>query len=264
MNYDEELAFAKELAYEAGKITRHYFRADDIGTGWKEDATPVTLADIQVNKLVIQKVKQAFPADGVLGEEQSANLKAERIWVCDPVDGTMSFSHGLPISTFSLALVIGGSPVLGVVYDPFMDRLFWASVGNGAFMNDSGIHVSQNADLQNTIINIEGIPKGSKTVRQFTDNFVRDLSNLGTNVTSLKSVILSSVLVAAGQFTASMFNVPKPEDGAAIKVIIEEAGGKVTDLFGNEQRYDRPTMGFLASNGLVHQQLVELIKSHML
>jgi myo-inositol-1(or 4)-monophosphatase len=260
MNYDTELKFAINLARQAGDIMTTAFTGG-LDREWKEDGTPLTYADTTINNLVISEVQKRFSSDGVLGEEESTNLEAARIWVCDPVDGTMPFSHGPQISTFSLALTVKGRPVLGVVYDPFMDRMFYAAIGSGAFMNDMPLQVSGTTDLKHALIDTEGLP-GSSPVLPLTKRFEEKLHARGAHTTSLWSAILPCALVAAGQYTAVIFNLTKPEDGAAIKVIVEEAGGKVTDLFGSEQRYDGLTKGFVASNGHVHQQLIDIIKSY--
>jgi fructose-1,6-bisphosphatase/inositol monophosphatase family enzyme len=260
VKYEAELAFAKKLATQCGAIMRDLFTAG-LAREWKEDGTPLTVADTRINALVIESVRQAFPEHGVLGEEESSNIGAQMLWVCDPVDGTMPFSHGLPISTFSLALVEDGVPRLGVVYDPFMDRLFWAAQGRGAFLNGKRLQVSGQATLQNALIDTEGFPSVSP-VLPLTKAFEGVLHAQGAKTVSLWSAILPTALIAAGQFTAALFNVNKPEDPAAVKVIVEEAGGKVTDLFGNEQRYDGKTKGYIASNGHVHGQLVDLIRQH--
>lgn len=252
------LDFGKRLAVEAGGIMHQNF-LDSPTREWKEDTTPLTATDTQINTLVIERVKNKFPNHGVWGEEESHNLGAEFTWVCDPVDGTMPFSHGLPISTFSLALTRQGQPIAGVVYDPFLKRLFWAAKGYGAFLNGKKIKVTDSQDLKNALIDLEGFPKSSKPVIQDASGFVELLNKNEVHTTALWSVILPGVLVAAGQFTAVIFNVTKPEDGASIKVIVEEAGGKVTDLFGDDQRYDQPIKGFIASNGKVHQRLVDML-----
>ncbi len=258
---DEYLKFAKSVALEAGEIMSKHFTAG-IKKDWKKDSTPVTIADTEINALVIERVKDTYPDHSVWGEEENHNLGSKMTWVCDPVDGTMPYSHGLPICAFMLALVEDGRPVVGVVYDPFMKRMFAANKGGGAFLNDEKISVSERADFKNALIDEEGITHSTKPIVAVSHDFLDDLISAGAQITQFWSVGLPSALVAAGEFTATLFNVPKPEDGAAIKVIVEEAGGKVTDLFGNEQRYDGPTKGFIASNGRVHQQLVDLLAKH--
>ena len=111
----------------------------------KKDGSPVTKTDLAINKLVIDRVKKYFPSHGVLGEEQSNYVeKADYVWVCDPVDGTIPFSRGMPTCMFSLGLTFKGKPILGVGYDPFIDRLIFAELGKGAFLNGKKIHVSRN------------------------------------------------------------------------------------------------------------------------
>ena len=253
--YEEYLEFAKQLAYEAGDIMRKYFRTVD--RTWKEDATPLTLADTSINTLVIKRIGERFPNHSVLGEEESVMNGGKLTWVCDPVDGTMPFSHGLPIATFSLALCDEGSPIVGVVYDPFMDRLFWGSRGGGAFCNEEELSVNKIQLSENALIDIEGYEKSIIPFKRPLDIM---LYERGAKSTHLWSAIISAVLVADGQFSGSIFCLNKPEDGAAISVIVREAGGIVTDIYGNEQRYDQPTNGFIASNGVIHDDLLNLIQ----
>ncbi len=252
----EYLEFAKRLALEAGEIMRKYFLVTD--TTWKSDNTPLTQADTEINSLVIQRINEAYPTHSVLGEEESDMKDSQYVWVCDPVDGTMPYSHGLPISTFSLALCDDGVPQVGVVYDPFMKRLFWAASGSGAFCNGETVHVNAKG-FENALIDIAG---GQVALRGVIDGrkIAQNLTGRGAKTSDIYSTILPSCLVATGNYVATIFNLPKPEDPAAVKVIVEEAGGRVTDLFGNDQRYDCPTKGFIASNGVVHDELVRLVK----
>ncbi len=261
---NDYLEFAKSVAYEAGDIMYKNFLAGS-KKEWKDDGTPLTITDTTINKLVIEKVRQRFPSHGVLGEEESYNLGNEFTWVCDPVDGTTPFSHSVPISTFSLALVSkqDGLPIVAVVYDPFIKRLFWAVKNSGSYLNGTKIKVNKKTDLKNAVIDIAGIPESTLATIKIEGSFLTNLFHAGAITTHMWSIILPSSLIAAGQYTATIFNVTKPEDGAAIKLIVEEAGGKVTDIFGQEQRYDQPINGFVASNGIVHQELVDLLIKSM-
>ncbi len=136
-NYQTELHVAKELALEAGKIMLSYFNSAAANPTLKSDRTIVTKADTDINDHVIKVLNEKTPTYSVWGEERSAILNdSEYTWVCDPVDGTQPFSKVIPISTFSLALVDKyGQSVVGVVYDPFQDRLYEAVVDHGAFLN---------------------------------------------------------------------------------------------------------------------------------
>lgn len=259
MQLEKELDFAKKLALEVGEIMRTHF-GFDLKHEWKDDNTPLTEADTKINSLVIEKVKDYFPGDGVFGEEESFNTESDRLWVCDPIDGTMPFSHGLQISTFSLALVVDGVPTIGVIYDPFMDRLFYAGLGFGSFCNDTPIHVSDQS-MQNALVNIEGFPAdASKAVSTYDKSICTLVESGGARTTCLWSAIISFALVASGQYAAVLFNLNYIHDVAAAKIIVDEAGGKTTDLYGNEQRYDQPTHGFIASNGVIHDKLVAFFK----
>lgn len=253
-----ELQFAINLAKEAGKIIKDNFVLG-MEKEWKEDNTPVTITDHKINQLVIDEVKKYWPSYSILAEEKSQlDGDGEFVWVCDPVDGTIPFSHGIPTCVFSLALVKNGEPILGVVFDPFMDRMYFAEKGKGAYLNDKRIYVSKNAIIRNSVL---GIPNW----RDATYNLYELVKDLGINhrglIINLASIIYMSVMVASGEFIAAVFPGDKAHDAAAVKIIVEEAGGKVTDIFGNGQRYDQDTNGFLATNGIVHNELLEIIKN---
>ena len=254
MDYKSELAFAKSLARVSGKMMRDAFGIHTTKV-WKDDHSPVTEADISINKFVIKRVREEFPNDGVLGEEISFEPNRKRIWVCDPIDGTYPFTLGAPLSTFCLALVENGEPVLGVVYDPFLKRMFWSYRGRGAFMNDEQIHVSKAKKIQDHYITLSSRILG----HNLPTGVVFDrVENHGGKVFNFRSFAFCGSLVAAGTSVAATIGTPKPWDVAAIKLIIEEAGGIVTDLSGKVTNYD-DNVGLVASNGLVHQELLDLI-----
>lgn len=254
MNYKD---FVVELAYEAGEKMRNDFKLG-MKKEWKKDKTPVTVTDTFVNQLVIDSISKKFPEHSILGEELSS-LKDdnEYVWVCDPIDGTIPFSHGFPIFAFSLALVKNGEPILGVIYDPILDRMVTAEKGKGAFLNDKPIKVSSfSAFSERTII----------------DGGIQSLGLLGLEKEILNREVLTSriyscvyggMLVAMGEFVAEIYRYINPWDAAAVKIVVEEAGGKVTDLLGNEQRYDQEINGFIASNGLIHDELVKRAKTYL-
>lgn len=256
---NEYLDFAKELALEAGLIMKKYFRSDAADIKAKDDKTLVTLADTEINMLVIEKIKQRFPSHAVHGEEESLEVKdALYTWVCDPVDGTMQFAKGLPVSTFSLALVDkDGQALLGVVYDPFEDRLFEAQREGGAFLNGKKMQVSKLDTLDNAYIDNELWINEHEGV-SFDDP--RDtLAKKGAKVTSVCSAVIMGCLVAQGTFDAMIFGQSKPEDIAALSVIVAEAGGQVTNIKGGRQRYDQKIYGAIVSNSHIHSQLVEVL-----
>jgi fructose-1,6-bisphosphatase/inositol monophosphatase family enzyme len=173
------------------------------------------------------------------------------------VDGTIPFSHGIPICVFSLALVRNGVPIVGIVYDPFMDRMYTAEKGLGAHLNGAPIHVSDKGDFARGLIGI-GYVKNQVNLL----GVIGALADEWGICVQFCTNIYMSVLVGAGEFLATFFAGKLPWDVAAVKVIVEEAGGKVTDLDGNEQRYDREINGALISNGRVHDWLLGLVKQY--
>jgi len=252
--------FAKQIAREAGEEIRKNFQING-HREWKEDGSPVTKTDMAINKMVIERVAETFPDHGVKGEEESAySGEEEYLWVCDPIDGTTPFAHGIPTCVFSMALVKDGRSILGVVYDPFLDRLFFAQKGTGAFLNDEPVHVSDaKAFNANLVI-------ASSFSRNFVDTLAvaSVLKKQGVHIMNLQCHIYAGMLVAAGELGAVIFSGKGAHDGAALKILVEEAGGRVTDLFGNEQRYDQPMKGQLVTNGVLHEPVLALLSEHPL
>jgi myo-inositol-1(or 4)-monophosphatase len=252
---EEYLEFAKTIAMKAGDIIKNNFDTD-YSIKIKEGGELVTEIDEEVNQFVIDEIGRAYPKHSVLGEEKSVNKSSEYVWACDPIDGTIMFTKGVPISVFSLALVKDGEPIVGVVRDPYTNRLYYASKGGGAFLNGKPIRVSKLGLVYDSVIDIAWWPEADCDIHKVSHDLSMETKAL---FISLFSVTQASCLVANGQFEASIFAGTKGKavDMAAVKVIVEEAGGKVTDLFGNEQRYDRDIKGAIASNGVCHEQLVK-------
>lgn len=251
----EHKEFALDFAKRAGIIIKDNFSLG-MKRDWKSDNTPVTITDISINRMLIEDTEKYFPDHDVKGEEEkSLRNNSEYLWVCDPVDGTIPFSHGIPICTFSLALVKNGEPILGVAYDPFMDRMFFAEKGKGSYLNNQAIKVSSKSTLLNSLIGYEAFARAKYDIKELSGI----LEALEVKTSKFNSFIYTGVLVAAGEFVASIFPNTTAHDIASLKIIVEEAGGKVTDLFGEEQRYDQEIKGAIVSNGLVHDQLVEIV-----
>jgi len=248
--------FAVLLAKEAGAVMRTDFSLA-MEKEWKEDNTPLTETDLAINALALERIKKAYPSHSVIAEEGSDFRESDEfVWVCDPVDGTIPFSHGVPTSVFSLALVHQGKSILGVVYDPFGDRLFVAEKGKGAFLNGKKISVSKHDTFENAVIGINWSHRSPVDLLQLF-GALKQKKTRGLNV---GSIIYMGALVAAGEFAAIIYPNKKVHDSASVKILVEEAGGKVTDLWGNDQRYDRPTNGIVASNGVMHEKILALIR----
>ncbi len=253
------LDFAKGLAGRAGGIMLEHFAVGVAFTS-KADDSRLTIADTAVNRMVIEEVAKHFPEHGVRGEEESTQRDHHTmVWVCDPIDGTLPYSHGIPTNMFSLALVQDGEPIVGVTYDPYLKRLFAAEKGKGAFLNNQPIKVSTSGLVAN-----QSISGASDRSLLYPPGVYAACYDRQLQFFSHKSCVYSSMLVASGQFVGHMYCGVHAHDVAAVKIIVEEAGGKVTDLRGQQQRYDQPIYGALISNGVAHDDLLALIKPHLL
>lgn len=256
---EKYLEFAKDIANKAKEIMLKYFKQDN-GSSYKFDNTIVTLADTEINEYLIKRVKEDFPTHSVDGEEDKFG-ESNYIWVCDPVDGTAMYARHIPVAVFSLALVIDGLPKIGVVYDPFTDNMYTAMKGKGAYKNGIKIHVNNIslADMK-SVSHYDMWPKSEYKIY----DSIKELGNK-TYFVSIGSIVRACMCVANGDFNLAIFpgTTHKNCDIAAAKIIIEEAGGKVTDLFGLEQRYDTDINGAIISNGLVHNEVVSVLKKNL-
>ena len=256
--YNEYLDFAKDIAINAGKIMIKYFNQNN-GEKYKGDKTIVTLADTEINSYLVSRVKEKYPSHAVDGEEEQfgeSNYK----WICDPVDGTAMYARHIPVAVFSLALVVDGTPVVGVVYDPFTDSMYTAIKGKGAYKNNNKINVSDiDLDDMRSVSNFDIWPEAPYDII----DIIKELGKK-TYFVSPGSIIRASMCVANGEFNLAIFPATKYHDIAATKLIVEEAGGKVTSFFGNEQRYDKRIKGAIISNGKVHNEVLNVIKKYII
>jgi fructose-1,6-bisphosphatase/inositol monophosphatase family enzyme len=256
---NEYLEFAKTLATQAGEIMIKYFDSD-VSQREKADQSIVTVADEEINQMVIDKVEIKYPNHSVFGEEISNIKGSTMVWSCDPIDGTFLFSKGIPCSVFSLALVEDGIPIVGVVYDPFLKNLYTACKAGGSFLNGNPIRVSDKHLDYKAALDMEDWPNSKIDL---TSKMKRAEAEKGLDFYSIGSVVYVSCLVARGMFEAVLFagTNKKSVDISAVMIIVEEAGGKVTDVNGNEQKYDGDINGAVISNGVVHDELIEYINT---
>jgi fructose-1,6-bisphosphatase/inositol monophosphatase family enzyme len=249
-NYQKELDTAISIAKEAGEIMLKYFDIEQ-QVEIKGDNTQVTIADKLINSLVIKKLADAFPEDGVVGEEEStAEYGMGRKWFCDPIDGTAGYIWGTPTSMFSLALVIDGKPMLGVAYDPFLDRLYTGRKSFASECNGQRISVS-NLSLKEGIIAMTGNLRTLATAPYF-----KKMADDKIRLATFSGLVYKGCLVARGKFAGYIEMGANAHDYAAVQVIVEGAGGKVTSPQGKELDYSRPFNGAIFSNKIVHDDLL--------
>jgi fructose-1,6-bisphosphatase/inositol monophosphatase family enzyme len=216
--------------------------------------SPVTKADVLVNEHVIKELSKSFPKDGIIGEEQSTTTYGSgRKWLCDPIDGTKGYVWGTPTAMFSLALVVDGTPVLGVVYDAFLKRMYEGVIGNGSFCNEVMLKVS-NKELKGGHVAIT-----SNVTKIRALEYVSKLQEAGAYLPVFSGAVYKSCLVGRGKFEGYVESAVGAHDMAAVQVIIEEAGGKITGLDGKRLDYSKPFSGAITSNGKVHEELVAIV-----
>ncbi|QQS20080.1 inositol monophosphatase [Candidatus Saccharibacteria bacterium] len=262
MAYKKELEFAKILALEAGEIMRRYFRSDRLGTVLKEDLTPLTVADTTINDLVIARVREMFPDHGVLGEEASFEPERQLIWVVDPIDGTSPFSCGIPVSTFSLALVDrkDGQAYVSATYDPYLDELMFATKNGGAFCGTEPLKTSRATDLAGRYVS-QGSGLWSIEPTVAIGEVITQLNAADVRGFNFISAVYGARQVAKGNFVASFLLYGSPWDSAAVALLVDEAGGVASDILGYERRYDEFANGLLVScNEAIHEKMLNIFR----
>ena len=256
---EEYLEFAKQMAHMAGDIMREYYRSD-YKVEEKSDASPVTIADTKINSLLIARVKQAFPEHGVLGEEESWQAEKAKLWVCDPIDSTVSFIVHVPTFTFALAYVENGESLVAVVYNPMTDEMYSAVKGSGAYLNDKPIHVSGRRWGNETRLLRKASPLQINVLDK--GEVAGELHSEGIRLIANHGAVWSGALIADGSVDGYIYEGTGPHDVASVKLIVEEAGGKVTSLVNSEQSYGSDIDGAVISNAKIHQNLIDLVSQY--
>lgn len=255
MNYDKELEFGKQLALKAGDIILKNFSRSSATV--KSNLTPVTETDVAVSKLVIEEVGKRFPNHAVLDEEVQHDVPEEEyVWVCDPVDGTVPFAYHVPTSVFSLALCKNKQPVVAVVYDPYMKRLYCTVEGGSAYLNGKEIRVKDGGFEKGDFI--YGIPTWYEPFD--TNTYMKLLLEKSVRVTYIESIVYQCMLVASGLTRAMLSVSAKPWDRAAALFLVENAGGKCTDEHGTPFIVFGDHTLFVATNGIVHDEMLALVR----
>jgi len=254
---DEFLEAAKAAAREAGRLLRE--NVDKRGEIMFKGAVDlVTHFDRKSQEMIFRRLSAAFPGHGFLAEEGlSLPGTSGCRWIIDPIDGTTNFAHTFPIFCVSIALEQKGEVVGGVVYDPMRDELFEAVRGRGAFLNGARVRVSDIPELGKALL-ATGFPYDVRTssfnnVREFNAFIVRAQA-----VRRCGSAALDLCYVACGRFDGFWELKLKPWDVAAGALIIEEAGGRVSDFEG--RTFDPFNQQALASNGLIHEEMRAVLK----
>lgn len=253
-----DLSYLTNLARKAGGIITSNFKLG-MDREWKLDDSLLTQTDTAINQMVIEVITRDFPMVRVIGEEDSSDNLVGNEWVvmCDPVDGTAAFGTGIPTCCFCISLLRDGQPVLACIYDPFQDRMYTAQIGKGSHLNGKSIHVSEKPSIKHAFIGVV-FWKGCSFN---TWDIAAEVMERGATLMGPLSIAYWAALVAAGEIDATVFPGKTTWETSAIKLLVEEAGGKVTDIFGDDHgRLDGEMKGHLVSNGLIHDELVTIAR----
>ena len=255
------LTVAIEAAIEAGKFLKYNVgKVKEIERKKGEETNLVTEIDKRSESMIIDIIHKHYPTHAILGEESgSHDRQSDTRWIIDPLDGTTNFTHGLPIFSVSIGVEQQGEIVAGVVYNPMSDELFTAEKGKGAYLNKRRIHVSSHSTLIESLL-VTGFPYN---VKENPDNVVQHFIHflpLAQAVRRLGSAALDMAYVACGRMDGFWEVFLNPWDKAAGILLVREAGGTVSTFTGDENDvvYNPNT---LATNGLLHQRMLEVLRN---
>lgn len=248
---------AIDAAKKGGQIQMiHYGHSYSVE--YKVEFNPVTAVDKLCEEAIVQKILNAFPEHDILAEESPFIGKGSRWrWIIDPLDGTVNYLHGFPFFSVSIGLEVDGEIMLGVVHVPVLDELFYAKKGEGAFLNGNRISVSRTNELKKGFLGT-GFPYDVRENVDFYLHFFRQFIRQSHSVRRPGSASIDLCYLAAGRFDGFWELKLHPWDVAAGSLIVTEAGGKVTDFRG--QPYSIYSEEILASNGLIHEQMLQVIQ----
>jgi myo-inositol-1(or 4)-monophosphatase len=243
---------AKDIAREAGALLND-FRAKRIGFELKGEHDLVTEADRASERLIVARLKASFPTHAIEAEEGGGQTGHHGYtWYVDPLDGTTNFAHGFPVFNVSLGLEKDGEMIAGVVYDPTRDEMFAAERGAGAFLNGERMAVSKAATLADSLVGT-GFPSRRRHLN-INVHFYHQLAMATHGVRRAGAAAIDLAYVACGRLDAFWEFSLNPWDMAAGWLLVEEAGGVMTDMKNGKVHVRSPH--FLADNGLLHGEML--------
>lgn len=250
---NDDLALALSLADAADEITLRYFQSARLSVRTKADRTPVSEADEAVEKMIRERLAAERPGDGIVGEEFGSGGQApspvQRRWIIDPIDATKNYIRGVPV--FATLIALDGK--LGVISAPAMKRRWWASRGEGAFCNGQRIAVSRIGSIGEAAIGYDSITDFDQ--HGLTAKFLALVRRCGRSRGF--GDFWSHVLVAEGALDIAIEPTVAHWDMAAIRIVVEEAGGRFTSLAG-EARADGGSG--LSTNGILHDEVLRAMR----
>ena len=256
MDIDDYLKEADFIARKAGKMLRKNINTS-AEIRFKGVVDLVTDFDNQAQRIIFDHLSGCFPDHDFMGEEGLSQDKGREFrWIIDPLDGTTNYAHGFPIFCVSIALEREDKVVLGVVYDPMRDEMFSAVLGEGALLDGNELHVSAVDDLNMSLV-ATGFPYD---IRESEVNNIDHFNHFLVRVQAIRrcgSAAMDLCYIACGRFDGFWELKLHPWDVAAGALIVQEAGGRITDFLNHE--YSIFGSEILATNGLIHDQMLEVL-----
>lgn len=226
----------------------------------KGDSDFVTRADLSISDLMKKRLKEEFPDIGFISEEEEMHAEeGKAYWILDPIDGTTNFMHAMQICGLSLGLYKGGDVQLGVIYAPYTKELFWAERGKGAYLNGERIFCSSYEKTSDCLAALE-YNAYYKNDYKAAFKQAYHIFNAFQDIRTLGSATMELAYVACGRLDAFLGRFLKPWDYAAAKILIEEAGGKLSDLEGDIRLLEL-NRHILATNANIHEECLRLLKN---
>ena len=250
---------AQDVANSAGDILMRWWPETKVISD-KGTNDIVTNVDLEAEKFISTRLKEAFPDHGIYGEEEAGDDPEKGwVWVIDPVDGTRNYASGIPFFSLVIALAKDGEVIVGVNYDPLNKEMFHAAYGMGAYLNEERIEVSTKGTLDRAMVGID-IAYSSDSGTEDTFQTARKLWNRIGTVRLLGSSALGISYVAAGRTDLYFHHRLQPYDQAAGLLLVEEAGGIITDRSG--MRAGLYSDGIIAASSQIHRDFIDSTKSH--
>lgn len=246
-----------EATLAGSKVLQEFFNGEFKISNKEGVNNLVTEADHASEAAIISTIKENFPGHFILSEEAGEiKMDSEYKWIIDPIDGTINFANGIPICCVSIGVEKDGRMVLGCVHNPFINEFYFTEKGSGAFLNDKKISVSNKTSVSNSCL-VTGFPYSYLEMEngplQIFEKFIRR----GIPVRRLGSAAMDLCWVAAGRFDGFYEHNLSAWDTAAGFLLVEEAGGTVTDFYGNY--YSPYQRQLLATNGKIHEEMLSEI-----
>ena len=253
-----ERRVAIDAARAAGQLLKRELSGSRRITYKGSPTNLVTEMDARVEELIVGRLAAAFPDDAVLAEERGASAgRSGRRWIIDPLDGTTNYAHGFPAFGVSIALQSAARVELGVIYDPNLDELFVAERGRGTTVNDQALAVSTTATLDESLL-ATGFPYN---IREGGDNNLKEYAAFSVRARAVRrmgSAVLYLAWLATGRLDGYWELRLGPWDVAAGSLMVEEAGGRITNLSGGALDLDAPAL--VATNGRIHSAVLEVLR----